>query len=86
MNLVTMGSLAAAIELQYGRSVRVLCPLEETEGLLAPGDEAVCGEEMMEEKLKDAGIIAADPLYRPICPKDAQFYELPHIAFREESI
>ncbi len=78
---VTMGSLAAAIELQYGRSVRVLCPLEETEGLLAPGDEAVCGEEMMEEKLKDAGIIAADPLYRPICPKDAQFFELPHIAF-----
>ena len=78
---VTMGSLAAAIELQYDRSVRVLCPLEETEGLLAPGDEAVCGEEMMEEKLKDAGIIAADPLYRPICTKDAQFYELPHIAF-----
>ena len=38
---VTMGSLAAAIELQYGRSVRVLCPLEETEGLLTPGDEAV---------------------------------------------
>ena len=78
---VTMGSLAAAIELQYGRSVRVLCPLEETEGLLTPGDEAVCGEEMMEEKLKDAGIIVADPLYRPICPKDAQFFELPHIAF-----
>ena len=78
---VTRGSLAAAIELQYGRSVRGLCPLEETEGLLTPGDEAVCGEEMMEEKLKDAGIIAADPLYRPICPKDAQFFELPHIAF-----
>ena len=78
---VTMGSLAAAIELQYGRSVRVLCPLEETDGLMTPGDEAVCGEEMMEEKLKDAGIIAADPLYRPICPKDAQFFELPHIAF-----
>ncbi len=78
---VTMGSLAAAIELQYGRPVRVLCPLEETEGLLSSGDEAVCGEEMMEEKLKDAGIIAADPLYRPICPKDAQFFELPHIAF-----
>ena len=44
---VTMGSLAAAIELQYGRSVRVLCPLEETEGLLAPGDEAVCGEDLV---------------------------------------
>ena len=36
---------------------------------------------MMEQKLKDAGIIVADPLYRPICPKDAQFFELPHIAF-----
>ena len=78
---VTMGSLAAAIELQYSRSVRVLCPLEETDGLMTPGDEAVCGEEMMEQKLKDAGIIVADPLYRPICPKDAQFFELPHIAF-----
>ncbi|MGN0205032.1 MAG: oxidoreductase, partial [Coprococcus sp.] len=78
---VTMGSLAAAIENQYGRSARVLCPLEEWEGLLAPKDEAVCGEEEIEEKLKNAKIIVADPLYKPICPKDARFYELPHIAF-----
>ena len=35
----------------------------------------------MEDLLKDAGIILADPLYRPICPKNARFYELPHIAF-----
>ena len=27
-------------------------------------------EEDMEEALKDADIIAADPLYRPICPKN----------------
>ena len=78
---VTMGSLAAAIENQYGRSVRVLCPLEEWEGLLSPEDEAVSGEEEMEEKLKNAKIIVADPLYKPICPKDSRFYELPHIAF-----
>ena len=38
-------------------------------------------EQEEHEKLKDAGIIVADPLYRPICPKDAQFFELPHIAF-----
>ena len=38
-------------------------------------------EEAMEEALKSAGIIVADPLYRPICPKQSQFYELPHIAF-----
>ena len=41
----------------------------------------VLGEEDMEEALKDADIIAADPLYRPICPKKCEFYELPHLAF-----
>ena len=35
----------------------------------------------LEEKLKTARIIVADPLYRPICPKTAIFYEMPHIAF-----
>ena len=38
-------------------------------------------EEAMEEALKSAGIIVADPLYRPICPGDSIFYELPHVAF-----
>ena len=35
----------------------------------------------MEEALKSAGIIVAEPLYRPICPKDSPFYEIPHVAF-----
>ena len=35
----------------------------------------------MEEALKDAKIIVADPLYKPICPKECEFYELPHVAF-----
>ena len=78
---VTMGSLAAVIEQKYGKKVQMLCPLEITEGLLRRGDEAICGEEAMEEKLKTARIIVADPLYRPICPETAIFYEMPHIAF-----
>lgn len=78
---VTMGSLAAAIEQKYGKKVQLLCPLEITEGLLRQGDEAVRGEEAMEEKLKTARIIVADPLYRPICLESATFYEMPHIAF-----
>lgn len=78
---VTMGSLAAAIELQTGKPVQVLCPLRETEGLLSFNDAAVRGEEEMEERLKNAKKIAADPLYRPICPSESRFYELPHIAF-----
>ena len=78
---VTMGSLAAAIEQKYGKKVQLLCPLEITEGLLSQVDEAVRGEEAMEEKLKTARIIVADPLYRPICLESATFYEMPHIAF-----
>ena len=72
---VTMESLAAGIEQKYG------CPVEETEGLLCRQDRWICGEEEMEEALKDAEIIVADPLYQPICPKHCMFYELPHIAF-----
>lgn len=78
---VTMGSLAAAIEKKYQRAVRVICPLETYEGLLAENDCTARGEEEMEQLLKDSGIILADPLYRPVCPAESQFHELPHIAF-----
>ena len=78
---VTMGSLAAGIEKQYGRAARVLCPLKECDTLLGQKDAVVLGEEAMEEALKSARIIVADPLYRLICPKDSTFYELPHVAF-----
>ena len=78
---VTMGSLAAGIEKKYGHSAREFCPLKGCETLLGKKDKAVFGEEAMEEALKDARIIVADPLYRPVCPKDSIFYELPHVAF-----
>ena len=78
---VIMGSLAKAIELQYGQSVRVLCPLQIENSLLCNKDTALIGEEAMEAALSDTEIIVADPLYKPICPKESQFYELPHIAF-----
>lgn len=78
---VTMGSLAAGIEKEYGRAARVFCPLKGCETLLGKKDKVLSGEEAMEEALKDSKIIVADPLYRPICPKDSTFYELPHVAF-----
>ena len=78
---VLMGSLAAAIEASYGRSVQVLCPIKESEDLLSGKDQFIQGEEAMEEALKDAKIIVADPLYKPICPPESEFYPLPHIAF-----
>ena len=78
---VTTESLALAIEQKYGIPVHVLCPLQETEDLLFRTSRQVLGEEDMEEALKDADIIAADPMYRPICPKKCEFYELPQLAF-----
>jgi len=47
-------------------------------------DIAVRGEEELEQVLqrsKNVKGIVADPLYRPVCPENVAFYELPHIAF-----
>ncbi len=78
---VTMESLGAAITRQYGCPVRVLCPLERSADLIRPCDLLCKGEEEAETALNGSDIIVADPLYRPICPPDARFYELPHWAF-----
>lgn len=78
---VTSGSLAAAIRMKYGISTRVLCPLDVDPSLLGVNDLLVRGEEDIEEKLKGAKAILADPLYKSVCPKDAVFYDCYHIAF-----
>lgn len=78
---VTIGSLAAIIERRHHYKTRILCPLENAEGLLGEHDLKICGEEEMENALKNAQIVVADPLYRPICPVECEFYERAHIAF-----
>ena len=78
---VTTTSLAALIEKEYHYKTKVLCPLEETDGLIGSQDLKVSGEEEMENALKNAQIVVADPLYRPICPAECEFYERAHIAF-----
>lgn len=78
---VTIGSLAAIIERRHHYKTRILCPLENAEGLLGEHDLKICGEEEMENALKNAQIVVADPLYRPICPIECEFYERAHIAF-----
>ncbi len=78
---VTMGSLAAAITEETGKPCRVICPVEAAPELTGPADIRTFGEEEAEQALKGARVIAADPLYRPICPPEALFLELPHQAF-----
>ncbi len=77
---VTMGSLAAAFSERFGVRTRLICPLKEWEGLLAPGDLAAEDEEEIRKQLMDTDIVVADPLYRPLTPPGVRFCELAHIA------
>lgn len=78
---VTARSLACAIELETGKSTRVISPTCLDRTLLRQSD-ALCREEAeLEELLQQADAVIADPLYRPICPKHAAFVDLPTEAF-----
>jgi len=74
-------SLAQAIELEYGIGVKVLCATECDKKLLRTKDVMTNGEEDVIEALQGMKVVIADPLYRPICPKDAKFMSLPAESF-----
>ena len=78
---VTMGSLAMAIHLEHHIMPQVLCPLEQCDDVIYPGMIRTVGEEDIESALMSVKVVIADPLYRPVCPPDAQFVSLPHEAF-----
>lgn len=77
-------SLAAAIQAECGARPRVVYPLEltaELSGVLSAGDIHAMEEEEIQDACKEASLVIADPLYRPILPKDCRFLSLPHEAF-----
>lgn len=78
---VTMGSLAAAISIEYGIPVGVLCPLENSDTLLSEGDHHFMGEIQCTELMKHYEHVIADPLYLPVCPPGTTLHRLPHEAF-----
>ena len=78
---VTSLVLASALEYSAGQGVRVLCPTEGSEGLLRSRDLRAQYEEEIEEAMREAKTVIADPLYRPICPDHVKFVELPTEAF-----
>ena len=73
-------SLAAAIELDTGIPVRVLCPLEEEDCLLRPGDRKTPEEDDLSREIGKADVVIGDPLYRSLT-EGQRFYDLPHEAF-----
>lgn len=74
-------SLAKAIELETGRAVRALCPLDTESFLLRPGDLMTPEEDDLMKNLSYSTGLIADPLYRALCPDKLKFYPLPHEAF-----
>ena len=78
---ITSLSLACAIELETGRSARVVCPTECDRELLRGKDRLCRFEEEIEEAMKDAKLVIADPLYQPICPAGVKFHALPAESF-----
>lgn len=74
---VTSVSLASALELSTGTAVRVVCPTECEASLLRGKDAHLPYEEEIREAMASAKTVIADPLFRPICPEQARFVELP---------
>lgn len=77
---VAAGSLAAALTLEQGRSVRVLCPLETEPSLLNPGDAIAPDEDDIIPRLSGVDTLIADPLYKPIF-RGRRFIPWPHEGF-----
>ena len=77
---VVSGSIAAFIKQQYGIDFNVIATTEITDGLLLDCDKRCHGEEEIEEALKDAEMIIADPMVKYISPASAKFIALPHFA------
>lgn len=74
-------SLASALEAETGIPVRVICTTEWEASLLRQKDLHLNWETDLEEALKTAKTVIADPLFRPICPKEARWIDLPTEAF-----
>lgn len=78
---VTSLSLAHAIELEYQRSVKLLCTTECDKVYLRDKDALITCEDDIIEALKGIKMVIADPLYQPVCPKNAAFIPLPAESF-----
>lgn len=78
---ITSFSLAQAIELEYGKGVKVLCATEYTGDYLRKKDCLTPDEEEVMESLDGIEVVIADPLYRPLFQEQIQFISLPSESF-----
>ena len=74
-------SLASALELSTGTGTVVLCQTECDQNCLRRKDLKLQSEEDIQQAMGQARLVIADPLFRPICPPDVRFLELPVESF-----
>lgn len=78
---ITSLSLAKAINLETGKRTKVISAVDTPKELLSDNCVKATYEDEITPELQNAVNIIADPLYRPICPNNSNFIELPHEAF-----
>ena len=78
---ITSCSLAMSLALDLNLDYRIITPLAVSPELLRNIDSICTDEEDLTALLKDAPLVIADGLYKPIVPPTAKFYNLPHEAF-----
>ena len=77
---VVASSIAAGIKRKYDIDIDVIAVTAEGLVPVAEVDVYSCTEDTITEALKSAGAVIADPLYKYVCPADAEFIRLPHLA------
>lgn len=74
-------SLASAIYIEYGKTAKVICPIEAEKNILSSKDAVLTEEDDIADALKSAALVIADPMYKPILSEHAELIPLPHEAY-----
>lgn len=74
-------SLKAALALQQGMDVTVICPLETEPEYIGGNVLLLSSEEEIKAAISEAKTVIADPIYKTICAEKTNFIALPHEAF-----
>lgn len=78
---VLMNELAQTLGSRDGAVCKIICPPDTPQALLYDRCALYEGEDELESRLAGVRRVYADPLFRPVCPRDAKFLEMPHEAF-----
>lgn len=76
---VTANSLSEYAYRKYGKPLTVICPPDTDSECLY--HHMISGENRLRELLSGTKKVIADPMFKPICPENAEFTDFPHEAF-----